>query len=1508
MKRKLIFNVGVGALSVLMAATQVTPAFAGSWKKEQSGWSYINDNGSKAVGWTKTPSGWYYMDGSGIMKTGWVQDTDGNWYFLSTAEGGQAGKMLTGWNWIDGYCYYFNPEGGGLSVNTTTPDGHKVNADGKWEKDGKVMFSQGKGLSSLNTNGANTGSSTAKKGTGTSKGGSGGSSKGSKRSGGKGSTGSVTESVNNNNAKKAESDKNAENTALSKEESKDVDKAALSTQASKNAESAALSKEASKDAENKTLSTQASKNAGNTALSKEESKDIENKTLSTEENKNAGNAALSKEESKDADKATLSTEVSKNAENKISSIQESKNAEDKTSGIQESKNAENKTSSTEVNNNAGKNDTLSNVETNSDKFAYVNYTKNINTDFGEYVVVTFKYGTIDNYRVLVDGTDVTASMTKVDDEGHVVKWLSTVKDPSALQIVSKADNDTQDITLAGGEKKIVTKTDAKAPKYVISNGHVTKFDYFLETYDNEGRVRKNASKTTFTLQTKKTDSAVAAVPSKYYIPVTEIDSEGNGSIKIKLQLENEEQENWFKGLNNIKLLNEDHNIVNSNLVYNTSLETKYGKVGVINIPLPQNNARSRGDYYVSVGSSNGSDRISLPISLVSNTDFKVVRDSATPNPKVGKDVRFKIVDKKENHTFGNDAGVVMYKVTLTKPDGTSVDLPKYSGWYNIGNIVHISGTDSSSGKVYTDVPGVYTVTIYTKGYKTLIKKFEVLNSDGSSAKTALTDDDSKTVDAVSTPTVSKTHVGNREDSASTSVLVGGYGTGSHVSSGKKTDAISGATNKSGGSGADATSGASGSMMINAYLMYDYDLLANAMVLNEIGLRSKDSDAVMKWWLEQIPEAIVGEDKSKLYKLDDFIDAKEDARLEGRTLTFEEYANSSDAATRNIVGNVKNVLENGKLGTIYRYGNIVGEVAPVFEGLIQPKAESYTFTTDNTDFIEKLQSVVLDGSSAALRNDSYLKQYEISADKKSITIYKNAFNEYIKPTVGNHTLSLDATGYEKITLDFTVTDTVEDVVLTDVSEKLEAGSPVVIKAVKDGDPKQGDFLSKLANVKVQGPDGMLRDVISALAGGNSSDSVYSVADGKVTLRGGLFKDAGEYTIYLQSSDRNYPVKYIKVNLSAKAEVLPPAVPEVTEAAKAPTAKSGAKTNSFFYEMLTVKFEGMDAVELEKYLKAVKEVSVNEEAYAKTSSFGFGDALEFKAHSNAIYGGKISELSVKAKSGKFNSAKYNFVVKAEGYEDLTFTLNADGTVANAATPVVPTPVPAVNPVEIEKVLPAKYNNASVYAITLKGDQNKIDEFIEKLNAVAVNGVNVSQGRISILSNDAFSVSGNVVYVKSAKFRGRADTVVLKGNGIEDLSFTTESKIATPEVSGAEVTSNFFDRYARITFDASNSDVLRAFMKEIKAGNATVTVNGITYNKGYSVGSAATYKISSNSAYGYDQYLDFSLDGFTQANNEVVITSDSFDTIRVNVEVGTSAGARRTRRDLSAFETATSSNANR
>ena len=1482
MKRKLFLNVGVGALSILMAATQVTPAFAGSWKNTQSGWNYINDNGSKALGWTQTPSGWYYLDtDSGIMQTGWKKDNAGYWYFLNTAKGAAEGIMLTGWNWIDGYCYYFNPQSGPdqgkLLVNTTTPDGYKVNADGKWEKDGKVVFSQGKGLSS--TAGAsenNAGQSSAKKSTTSSKGSSGGSSRGGSGSsrGGSGGGSSRGGSSRSGNSRSG----NGSNTVSVVGNTTENNSASTIVSPNQNAGTDTIS--------------------GNRGYSLG---DVEH-SADTVENNGANNNVAGTEN---------------NAGNNVASNNENAGTTGNNTGSEVANNAGN-TSNSGVSNNAGNtenNGTATTEETNNDKFAYVNYTKNVNTDFGEYVVVAFKYGTIDDYKVLVDGVDVTSNMTKVDDDGHVVKWLSSVSNPSALQIVKKTDNDTQDITLAGGERKNITKTDVKAPKYVLSNGPITKFDYFLETYDNAGKVRKNASKTTFTLQSKKVDSTAAAVPSQSYIPVTEIDNVGTGSIKIKLQLENEEQEKWFEGLNNIKLLNEDHNIINSSLIYNKSVETKYAKVGVINIPLPQNNARSRGDYYVSIGSAKGNERISLPISLVSSTNFKVMRDSTTPNPKVGENIRFKIVDPKNNQSFGNDIGVVMYRVTLTKPDGSVIELPKISGWHNILDIVQITGTDSTSGKVYTDVAGVYTATIYTKGYKTLTKKFEVLKSDGSSVATTPVSDESKTVDAISAPTVGKNHAGNRESSTITKVFVGGGSSSSSSGSGKKADSVSGATGKTGGK-ADATSGASGSMMINSYLMYDYDLLANAMILNEIGLRSKDSDAVMNWWLEQSPEAIVGEDKSKLYLLNNFVDAYKDAKLEGKVLTFEDYIKSEDATTRNIVGNVKNVLENGKLGTIYRYGNLVGEAAPTFEGLVQANADSFTITTDNADFLKNLESVILDGSSP-LRGDKYLKQYEVSADYKSITLYKSAFNRYLAPIVGPHKLALNSIGFEKIELDLTITDTLEEVELSDVSEKHETDSEIVIKAVKDDDAKKGDFLSKLGRVSIQSPDNTLREVMSASAGGYTSNSVYTVADGKVTLRGGLFKNAGEYIIYLQSSDRNYAVKSIKVNITEKANtapvtpVTPVTPPAVEEGKDAPKAKTGIKSNSILYNTLIVKFDGMNDSDLEKYLKAVTSVNVNGEDYTKAGiiGFGFGNTKEFKVQNDSTYGGKISQLSVKASS--FTDNKFDFVVKAEGYKDLKFTMNADGSIAEsvAPAPVVPTPAPVVNAVEVDKVEFKKYNNADVYAVTLKGDTAKINEFIEKLNAVEVNGVKVEEGRISTLGRDLFAVDNdNVIYIKSRKIKGFADKLVFKGEGMDDLVYTTSSQIATPAITGSEIKKGY-DNFVRLTFDDTDRVGLKRFTELISSGKATVTVNGVTYNKGINLRNATTYKLTANMAYGYTQLIDLSLDGFNQVNNEVEISSENFETVRFNVEIAenaSAAGRTRSRRDLSALETATSSNA--
>lgn len=83
------------------------------------------------------------------MVTGWFTDQDGKRYYLNPMSDNTLGRMITGWNWIDGSdgkkrCYYFNPASdgtkGALLLNAVTPDGYMVNQDGMWTVNGVVML------------------------------------------------------------------------------------------------------------------------------------------------------------------------------------------------------------------------------------------------------------------------------------------------------------------------------------------------------------------------------------------------------------------------------------------------------------------------------------------------------------------------------------------------------------------------------------------------------------------------------------------------------------------------------------------------------------------------------------------------------------------------------------------------------------------------------------------------------------------------------------------------------------------------------------------------------------------------------------------------------------------------------------------------------------------------------------------------------------------------------------------------------------------------------------------------------------------------------------------------------------------------------------------------------------------------------------------------------------------------------------------------------------------------
>ena len=95
------------------------------WVKTGGSWYYLNETGSLATGWVKDNGTWYYLKENGKMATGWVKDND-TWYYLDS-----AGAMETGWFTVSGKWYYAYSSGA-LAVNTTTPDGYTVNANGEW--------------------------------------------------------------------------------------------------------------------------------------------------------------------------------------------------------------------------------------------------------------------------------------------------------------------------------------------------------------------------------------------------------------------------------------------------------------------------------------------------------------------------------------------------------------------------------------------------------------------------------------------------------------------------------------------------------------------------------------------------------------------------------------------------------------------------------------------------------------------------------------------------------------------------------------------------------------------------------------------------------------------------------------------------------------------------------------------------------------------------------------------------------------------------------------------------------------------------------------------------------------------------------------------------------------------------------------------------------------------------------------------------------------------------------
>lgn len=130
-------------------------AYAGvdGWKLENNKWKYYKED--KALkAWQQINNNWYFFNEDGSLKTGWYLDASNNWYFLDSSKTANEGVLLSGWQWIDGYCYYFEGTDkatfGKMYANTVVK-GYRVDAAGRWvDESGKAYYEAGKGISTGN--------------------------------------------------------------------------------------------------------------------------------------------------------------------------------------------------------------------------------------------------------------------------------------------------------------------------------------------------------------------------------------------------------------------------------------------------------------------------------------------------------------------------------------------------------------------------------------------------------------------------------------------------------------------------------------------------------------------------------------------------------------------------------------------------------------------------------------------------------------------------------------------------------------------------------------------------------------------------------------------------------------------------------------------------------------------------------------------------------------------------------------------------------------------------------------------------------------------------------------------------------------------------------------------------------------------------------------------------------------------------------------------------------------
>lgn len=993
------------------------------------------------------------------------------------------------------------------------------------------------------------------------------------------------------------------------------------------------------------------------------------------------------------------------------------------------------------------------------------------TDMGTWLPLAFKDGySIEKVTsVTVDGIDVTAKLSKVTTDGTIAK-LPLVGTPK--QVVIKSGDKTQTINLNGSGAASVYTGTQYLPKYVWAHGAVAAWDYYLTNYDKDGNVRINPTRTTFNL----TEEANA---HPYYSPDAEVkdgESFGEvvGNVTIMFNFNTDEEKAWFNGINKLELVeyNENKNTINSNLTYTSAGDVAHynNKVGELTIPIGQSNFRNNGRYYVRV-KSNGGDKASVlvPIHVVNEkAPTLLLRETAVS----GRNLHFDVKDMTYAITTPIES------VTLTDPKGDTKELRYINDYFLFGDLfVLYNDVNAEEGVNNLPYNGNYTITIRSNGFKEFSKSFNVTGGKDVSSKQAAV----------------------VYQSAAYDVMTHATGSGS------------------GGGSSDS----SGGYKVSADLLFDSDLLANALLLEEMGVTCAAATKVVDNWYNVICDAVFNQGDTTYNTHTGYLNAVNDAKVAGAEwLGYAEYIAAGNVKTTpNRPSAVKEVLEDGLLGDIQHsntYGRLEAPKATVGE---TKENQDVEITFENADaYMGKITKLYLNDNWQELSADAY------TIEGNKITIKADALK------IGENKITVDATGYlsNVVTIDY-AKETEKDLSLS-VATSISEGQDVVITVTNS----EGDFLKNLSGVVLKNSDGTEKTVYHQ--GYEGSNAVYYVVseDGKtITLKN---VEPGIYTV---SVSANYYEALTTEEFAVERATPLTTAPSVAKHEK--KDKDGLLESTDYYRLT---FSGLEGKDLDTYLGAIKKVTVGTKAYTEATSIYFQNDNYRTKIADSTYGGYKDALDL-AVNGIDAEKGTLITVEAKGYKTMTYTLKGDSATTD------PTP----NPGEDTKLDAPAYTIAEkteygatgsypYYKVTFTGGNTR--EYVKNITSVMVqgteyslvSGTEVGEKSTSYVKETGFEDDlklGTGSFVANGK-----TTVTIKATGYKDLviNYGTDATPTEPTTKPAptgKIEHKEADNYYQVSFNGNDvSDYLNA-ITSVKVGNTdyTATEDSTPTGKQYSLG---------------------------------------------------------------------------